>query len=347
MAGPTTSATLTASLQRHYSKDLLDRMLPVLVFADHALKTPLPGKSGAKTIRLFRFDIPTAANVQTPAEGTPMANTSWRQLTLETVDADLVQYIQTIGITDIADATSLFDLLGQANIQNSEDAALHCDAVTQYELVQTSGVVGGVDYATKNYIYAQAATNYTGVYAGGVVTPSVVFNANDLLDAATILKINKTPKINGAYVMAAPPQITRDIMAGSPANSVWVAASAYSAVQQLFNGEVGKLYGIRVVEHNNPYRSAAVAPGANPKTNEDVNGIVHHALIFGRNAYGLPDLKTLGSPYAPAVFIVTGADKSDPANQIRALVSWKAYWAAKLLQPKWIAHLITQSGIGS
>jgi hypothetical protein len=42
--------------------------------------------------------------------------------------------------------------------------------------------------------------------------------------------------------------------------------------------------------------------------------------------------------------VVTGADKADPANQIRAMVSWKAFWAAKLLQPKWLVHLMTQSG---
>ena len=143
--------------------------------------------------------------------------------------------------------------------------------------------------------------------------------------------------------MAAPPQITHDIMKGAPGDTVWVNAVSYSAVQQLFNGEVGKLYGVRVVEHNNAYQSAATAPGADPKANFNATGIVFSAFVFGRQAYGIPNISQLGSPYAPSVFVVSGASKSDPANQIRAMVSWKAFWAAKILQPRWIAHIFSQS----
>jgi N4-gp56 family major capsid protein len=348
-AGGTTSVNLANSLQRYFSRDLLDRMIPTLIFADYALKSPLPAKAGAKTMRLFRFDIPTRAHVQKTdgtinVEGVPMTKDKYRQLNLDYVDADLSQYVQTIAISDVADATTLFDLLGQANMQNAEDAALHCDALTQFELATTTGTVGNVNYANKLYEFAQAAADYAAVYNLGVKASTLILQAADILDAATALKVNKAPKINGSYVMACPPQVTRDIMAGAPGNTVWLNAAQYSAVQQLFNGEVGKLYGVRVVEHNNPYQTGATAPGANPEAAEAAGGIVHHAFVFGRQAYGLPDLSTLGSPYSPAVFVVTGADKADPANQIRAMVSWKAFWAAKLLQPKWLVHLMTQSG---
>ena len=341
--------TLANSIQRHFSRDLLERMLPTLIFAEYALKSPLPAKSGAKTMRLFRFDIPTRAHVvkvdgTAGVEGIPMTRDKYRQLNLEYVDADLAQYVQTIAITDVADAVTLFDLLGQANLQNAEDAALHCDSLTQYELATSTGTVGNVNYANKIYEFAQGDADYAAVYSGGVKAPAHILIASDILDGATALKVNKAPKINGSYVMACPPQVTRDIMAGAPLNTVWLNAAQYSAVQQLFNGEVGKLYGVRIVEHNNPYQTGVTAPGANPPAAEAAGGIVHHAFMFGRQAYGLPDLSTLGSPYAPSVFVVTGADKSDPANQIRAMVSWKAFWAAKLLQPKWLVHMVTQSG---
>lgn len=353
--GDTTTANLLASLQRFYSRDLLMRMIPELVYADYALKSPLPAKSGSKTMRLFRFDVPTTAGVvqidgTTNPEGVPISKDKYRQLNLEYVDVDLSQYVQVIAISDVADVTSLFDLVGQANIQNAEDAALHCDTVTQLELVTSANAggavgtaTGNVDYTKKNFIFAQSAFDYAQVYNGGTKTVDLVITAGDVLEAATALKVNKAPKINGGYVMAAPPQLTHDIMKGAPGDTVWVNATTYSAVQQLFNGEVGKLYGVRVVEHNNAYQSAAVAPGADPKAAYSSTGIVYSAFVFGRQAYGIPNISQLGSPYAPSVFVVSGASKSDPANQIRAMVSWKAFWAAKILQPKWIAHIYAQS----
>jgi N4-gp56 family major capsid protein len=107
---------------------------------------------------------------------------------------------------------------------------------------------------------------------------------------------------------------------------------------QLFNGEIGKMYGVRFVEHNNAWRS-----GATQGTYSGA-GVVFSAFMFGRNAFGVPDLATVGSPFAPQVNVVQGADKSDPANLIKALVSFKTYYVAKVSQPKWIAHFYTQSG---
>jgi N4-gp56 family major capsid protein len=254
--------------------------------------------------------------------------------------------VQTISITDVADATNLFNLVEQANLQNAEDAALHCDTLTLYELIPNTGSgagTGNVDYTKKPKIFAGAAIDYattnTPVAADKVVT------ATDILDAATNLKVNRAPTINGSYVMLAPPQVTRDIMQGISSNTVWVDVSKYSAPTQLFNGEVGKLYGVRVVEHTNVYRSGATEPTthATVLTAKNDTGAVFHSHVFGRNAYGQPNLSTLGSPYSPSVSIVQGADKADPANLIKALCSWKTFWCAKVLQPKWIVHLYSQS----
>ena len=350
MAGLTNTTQLANSLQVHFSKQLLDRIIPSLVFHEFAFRSPLPGKSGSKSIRMFRFDAPSIAGViggplnATPLlEGTPADASTYRQLSLEYIEVPLKQYIQTIAITDVADATSLFNLIEQANTQNAEDAALHCDTVTQFELAKQSGSeTGGLNYANKKFFYGDGLADYTALDAAADAT--AIMTAETILDAATALKVANAPKISGTYVAALPPQITRDIMAGSGTNTTWVDVSKYSAKEQLFNGEVGKLYGIKVLEHTNPYRSAATPPGTDPATNYNPAGAIFSGFVFGRHAYGVSDLKTLGSPFAPGVFVVSGADKSDPANLIRALVSWKAFWAAKLLQPKWLVHIFTKSG---
>lgn len=338
MAGMTDTTRLTDSLQRHFSKELLDRMIPNLVYSGFALRAPLPKKGGSKTIRLFRFDTPATTDIGTPTEGTPRAANTYRQLGLEYVDADLVQYVQTIQITDIAEATSMFNLIEQANMQNAEDAALHADTIVQNEINVHTGTVGNVNYANKNFIYANADANYAAVYNGGTKNSSHILTAANILDGATSLKVQMAPRINGSYVMAVPPQVARDIMNGANSNTTWADAAKYSAVTQLFNGEVGKLYGVRVVEHNNPWRSAAT------QGTYSGSGIVFSAFMFGRGAYAVPDLSELGSPFSPQVSIVQGADKSDPANLIKALVSFKTFYVAKVTQPKWITHFYTQSG---
>ena len=344
MAGQTTTATISDSFQRYLSRDLLDRMNPTLVFAGHAMKNPLPAQEGAKTMRMFRFAAPSRADVQTLTEGTVPASSTHKQLTLEYVDVDLVQYGQSISITDQLSATALFQMAEQANTQNSEDAALHCDALTMFELTTSTGTVGNVNYANKNFVYANGAANYAAVYNSGTKASTLIMTAADILDAATYLKVKKAPRINGSFVLAVGPQTTRDLMAGANSNTTWADVSKYSAAQQLFNGEIGKLYGVRVVEHTEPYRSAATAPGAAPATNYSSTGVVFSAHMFGRNAYGVSDLATIGSPKSPKVLVVTGADKSDPLNQVSAIVSWKTYWAAKVIQPYWVTHIYTQSG---
>lgn len=345
MAGLTGTTQITNSIQRHFSRDLLARIEHSLVHSEFAFKSPLPGKAGSKTMRMFRFDKPKIGDIQTiSSEGVPLASSTHRQLALDYLDVDLTQYVQSITITDVVDAVSLFNMVSQANMQNAEDAALHLDTLTQDELATSSGTSGNVDYTTKNYLYPQAATTYANVYNTGTKSASFILTATNILDGATMLKVKMAPKVNGSYVMTAPPQVTRDIMNGAGSNTTWVDASKYSAVTQLFNGEVGKLYGVRVIEHTNPYRSAANAPGATPRANYSASGIVFSFFMFGRNVYGIPDLRTLGSPFSPQVLVVGGADKSDPANLIKAIVSWKSFWVAKLLNPEWLVHGYTQSG---
>lgn len=354
MAGVNATGTSTISDQfrTHFEKSLLERMLPILVFADFGLKSPLPKNIGAKTMRMFRFASPTRAgvkaSVQTLSElSTYVANyATHKQLTLEYVEVTLAQYGQSISITDLLDATSLFDMTEQANIQNAEDAALHCDTITQEELCRSSGTVGNVDYSTKNFLYANAATSYATVYNSGTASDDRILKGTDILDAATALKINKAPRIDGSYVMVVPPQIARDIMRGTGTSTTWTDVNKYNDAIKIFNGEIGKLYGVRVIETTEAYISGATAPGDDPSTNYSASGNVYSCQVFGRHAYGISDLSTLGSPMSPKVLLVQGPDKADPLDQIKAIISWKTYWAAKVVQPKWLVQLFTQTGYG-
>lgn len=350
MAGVTATGTSTISDQfrTHFEKALLEQILPELRYAQFAMRNPLPGNIGATKMRMFRFAKPSIANVQSLSEltGGTITYSAHKQLALEYIEVQLAQYGQSISITDQLDATALFDMVGQANIQNGAEAALHCDYLTQNELMTSSGTADNVNYATKNFIYAGSATDYAGVYNGGTYSADLVIRSTEILDAATSLKIQKAPRISGDFVMVVPPQVARDIMEGVGTKTAWTDVNKYNNATKIFNGEIGKLYGVRVVETSEAYRTAATAPGAAPTTNINTSGNVFSSVIFGRHAYGISDLSTLGSPLSPKVLLVQGADKADPLNQIQAIVSWKTFWAAKVIQPLWLTHVFTQTGYG-
>lgn len=340
----TTDTTIAYGYQTYFSKDLLERLIPTLVYAGFSMKNDLPANAGAKSIRMMRFTEPSTSDIQTLTEGTVPAASTHRQLTLEYIDATLAQYGQTITITDVLSNTGLFNMIEQANIQNSEDAALHCDRLCMFELTKNSGTVGTMNYANVGRVFANQQANYAAIWNTGTKAATRILTASDILDAATLLKVRKAPRINGSYVYIVPPQVTRDIMQGANSNTTWSDAAKYSAVTQLFNGEVGKLYGVRVVETTEAYRSGATDPGANPAAQFSTSAIVFTTHMLGRNAFGTPNLSKLGGPMSPQVLLVQGADKSDPLNQIKAMVSWKTYWAAQVTQPFWISQIVTQSG---
>ena len=142
----TTTASPSSSadrLQRYFSRELLAKILPLLVLEQFAWKEPLPARVGGKTMRFTRFAAPSTADIQTLTEGTPMAISAHKQLSSEYVDVDLAQYGQVISISDIATSVELFNLLEQATLQQAQDAALHCDTIVRNELKIHTGTSGG------------------------------------------------------------------------------------------------------------------------------------------------------------------------------------------------------------
>lgn len=339
----TTTASPSSSadrLQRYFSKDLLAKILPVLVLEQFAWKEGLPAKVGAKTMRFTRFSAPSTADVQTLTEGTPMATSAHKQLASEYVDVDLTQYGQVISIADIANTVDLFNLLEQATMQQAQDAALHCDTIVRNELKVHTGTSGNVDYSTKNFIFGGTASNYAGVHNSNTYSANCIITGTDVLDGVTALKIQNAPRIGGYYILAAAPQVTRDLLnVGATSGNAFTTANQYGGNEQIYKGEVGRLLGAKVIETTNPWRSGATQ-GTFSGT-----GNVFSSFMFGMGAYGVPSLSGQ-SPFGPRVTIVRGADKSDPLDQIAAQVGFKTYYAAKVLQPRWLTEIYSQTAYG-
>lgn len=308
--------------QRHFSKELLDYIVKSLQMVQFAKRAPLPEKSGSKTIRWFRFDEPSTSKVQTLTEGTAIGSSDYRTMSLSSVDADLVQYGEVLAITDVLKLAELFNHLEQGVKVTGQDAALHFDTLMRNKLAS--------DITGKQTRMAQGLADYAAVNSATAANAAVV--ANDLLDAATQLRNNNTPSVGGTFVMIAPPAIARDLMT----TSAWLNASQYSAVEQLWKGEIGSLYGVKVVQTTNGFTS----DGSTQHT-YDAAGAIHSSFICGSDAFGVSDVNSQ-SPYAPKVYVTQGASKDDPIDQVTK-VGWKTFHAEAVLQPKYYVELYSKT----
>jgi len=334
-----TTGSVSAQFQTYFSKALLERAIPLLQMEQFAMKAPYPTKTGGnKTIRFFRFGDPSISAISALSEGTTPSSGDERDLTLSSVEATLVQYGSKIILTDVVLATELFSHLAQATKQLGEDAALHADTLCHRALVQDSSTSTGTNVATKSYArYAQNGTNGT-TWATSSVANSAM-TATDLLDGATSLFIARAPKIKDGYALVAHPAVIRDLQQDDD----WLKVSSYSAADQIFKGETGKLFGVSVISSTNVQTFATAAAGIADAATANAAGYAN--VLLGGGAFGVPSLSSLaasGSPFAPKVTILDAADKSDPYGQ-RVIASFKTFYAAKQLDPRFFRVIVAKS----
>jgi N4-gp56 family major capsid protein len=355
MAGVTNSTTLTNQFQNFFSKELLSIVQQETILDQFSMKAPIPKNNGNKAITMFRFGSPSIADVKALTEGTAIASGNYRSLVLNKLTKSLSQYGQVIGLTDILRATDLFNSLQQATKTSGMDMALWVDSVIRNVLVGSnltasgSSIGNGIESTISNddAINVSANANPTGVkvYGNPATLTTQTFSAlnsatsaadatmtaSAVLDSMTRLKRNRAPMINGGYVLATDPRVTRDLMRDTD----WLNASNYgNKGTPFYKGEVGSIYGCRVVTQTNSFVSTgsgtpgdefvyqASSAGGGLAVSKDIIA----SFFFGNESFGIPAL-TGDDPLSPKVVITDTPDKSDPLNQL-VTVGVKLYFAA-------------------
>ena len=356
MAGITTSTTLTSQFQNFFSKELLSIVQQETILDQFSMKAPIPKNNGNKAITMFRFGPPSVAGVQTiSSEGTPISSGNYRSLVLNSLSKSLAQYGQVIGLTDILRATDLFNSLQQATKTSGLDMALWVDSVIRNTLIGSnltasgssigSAAEGGGTFDNSDAcntaassggikVYGNPATLTTQTFSGlnsATTAADATMTSSAVLDSMTRLKRNRAPMINGGYVLATDPRVTRDLMRDAD----WLNASNYgNKGTPFYKGEVGSIYGCRVVTQTNSFVSTgsstaadefiyqASAAGGGLAVSKDIIA----SFFFGNESFGIPAL-TGDDPLSPKVVITDTPDKSDPLNQL-VTVGVKLYFAA-------------------
>jgi len=323
MAQTKTGTTgITDQFQGYFSRKLLATLKENLILAPFGAKSEVP-KGNDKTITWFRFGAAATTDIAALTEGTPLA--AYRTLALDKVTATLTQYGQIIQLTDVLQATELFNHMKAATVTNGMDAALHAEEIIRNEL--GSDMTGGTYIGDRTKRLAQGAANYAAVDTA-TDKSTVSLTALDVLDAVTNLKINKAvEQPGGGFVGMSGHAVLRDLMNDGD----WIDAAKYGDVNRIFNGEVGKIHGCRFLGSTVPFRSVSTQYTYN------VAGDVYSTFILGQQAFGVPNIPAM-SAMSPKVYVVTGADKGDPLDQ-QTDIGFKTFYTAKGLTTEAICEI--------
>ena len=99
--------------------------------------------------------------------------------------------------------------------------------------------------------------------------------------AVTNLKVGGAPTFEGGkYIAVVHPHVAYALRK----HSDWIEAHKYAAPEQIFNGEIGELHGVRFIESN-------LAPVI--KDQDDAKA-TYKTMFFGKNAFGVVDPDSAG-----------------------------------------------------
>ena len=311
----TTDTALSKEMKTFYSDYLIDMAEPNLVHDQFGQKHPIP-KNGGKIIEFRKFDsLPKALTPLT--EGvTP----NGQKLSMSVITSNVQQYGGYIELSDILLLTAIDNNLVQATKLLGSQAGRTLDTITREVLN------GGT-----NVQYAEGQVTARSALVGGQATGNHYLTVDAVRRAVRFLKVMNAPKINGNYVGIIHPDVSYDLMS----DPKWVNVKTYSDPDGIYEGEIGKIEGVRFVETS----EAKVFEGAG------ASGVdVYSTLILGADAYGVTEIT--GGGLEHIVKQLGSAGTADPLNQ-RATAGWKATKTAERLVEQYMVRIETASTFGT
>ena len=298
----TTSSALSAGMQTYYNRELLRTFEPNLVHLQFGDEHRMPPHSGL--VMNMRKLIPLETNTKALSEGDPGESV---MLAETEVTVQLQQYGEYARCTDKLDLTHLdMDIMRRTKLFG-DAGARSIDAVVREELAKCA-----------NVIYAGGKASRAELTAADKLT------SRELRKAVKTLKKNHAQTFGGYYVAIIGPDTMYDLQA----DETFLKVSQYQDKENIYTGEVGRLFGVRLVETT----EAKIFEGAGA-SGADVASVI----VLGQYAYGVTSLK--GAKPRVIVKPAGSAGTADPLDQI-STVGWKMDgFGAKLLQPEYAVRI--------
>ena len=303
---------LSVEMKTFYDMTLIDEAQANLVHDQFAQKRPIPQGSG-KTIEFRKFaSLPKALTPLT--EGvTP----DGKSLTVTAITATVAQYGDYITQSDVLELTALDNTILEATKLLGRQAGLTLDTITRNVLQSGTNVTYCPKVAADGT--ETAVTSRSGLDSTCQLTVKVI------QQVVAKLRAQNAPTINGKYVAIIHPYVAYDLMR----DPEWQEAHKYAKPENLYEGEIGEMAGVRFVQTT----EAKIYDGG-----------VFGSLFMGDSAYGVTEIT--GGGLQTIVKQKGSAGTADPLDQ-RSSVGWKAIKTAELLIPNYIVRVESKSAVFS
>ncbi|NMA75599.1 MAG: N4-gp56 family major capsid protein [Bacteroidales bacterium] len=295
---PNSYAKQPTQQKEFYDRALLGRLKPKLYFAQFGQtdKRTIPKNEG-DTINLRRFHKYPPATEPLIEGVTPAGKT----FDVTTIRATVDHYGDFTKTTDLISLMGIDPVVTELTEIHGDQAGETIDIVVRDVVASGTNVLYLTPEAVKRGDVAEGS-NFDGTAARRI---------------RQIMARNNVDKLGKDFVCFVHPDTVYDLQ-GSEG---WEKAALYAGSTQIFNGEAGRLWGIRFIETTNaPIYVGEGKDGAD----------VYCSIAIGKGAYGMVDIAGSSKPEV-IIKPLGSAGADDPLNQ-RASIGWKALFTAVRLQ---------------
>lgn len=299
----TGDAGLSVENKTFYDKALIDEATPLLIHGQFAQKRNIP-RNGGKKIEFRKYA--SLGKALTPL--TEGVTPNGQKLSVTNIEATVQQYGGYVEISDVLELTAIDKNVVEATRLIGNQAGLTFDTIHRNAMHETT-----------NEFFAPKSDG-TAVTTVGGLTDDCVLTVDVVKRVVAWLKKNNAPKIDGSYVAIIHPFVAYDLMS----DPAWIDAHKYATPENIYEGEIGKIAGVRFVETSEGKVYA---------------GGVFGTLILGANAYGTTEVEGGGLETIVKQPI-------DPLHQ-RSTVGWKGMTTAEILVPQYICKVYSKSKLSA
>lgn len=231
---PQTAAnSMSSTMKTYYDTELLENARNEHYFAQFGTKQALPRGRG-KVIEWRKWN--TLPNADILTEGVIPQGKNFGQTSLVGSIRQLGMYLT---ISDQLELHAIDDTLLGATEELGASAGETQDIAIRNVLAEGTNVM----YAAVLDNNGNPASTPVGRYN---MTTASRLTPDTVARAATLLQKLKAPKINGKYVAIIHPSVAYDLRK----SDAWVEAHKYASPEEIYNGEIGELHGVRFIVTN-------------------------------------------------------------------------------------------------
>lgn len=262
---------LSATMKAYYDTELLENARETLIFQQLGRKYSLPANHGM-TVEWRKWNtLPDSEQLQEAV--IPVG----KKLGMTSLNVGIAEYGQYVTISKQLETHAIDDAVLGATEELGAASGKTYDKLIRNELMKGTNVLFAdiMDADGK-----QVSTPATRAALAGAADGQTAYLTPDVINkAVTQLRKNNAPHYNGnKYVAVIHPSCTYDLRS----HKDWVEAHKYASPEEIYNGEIGELHGVRFIE-------STLAPIV-----EEGGKAVYLAMVFGKDAFGVVDPEGAG-----------------------------------------------------